>query len=246
MSRRLGDIIPEVDSLLALQPEELGAEVLQILRRESSRGFDRLSLFEELMEGLALDDQLGATVAEAVGEALNWLEAQGFLASRPIDHGREVLYVTRRGRELPERRDSGAYRNRNSTLLPFSLLHPIIAQRAYPAFLRGEYDTAVFTAFKAVEVGVRKAAGLPSEVIGTRLMREAFNPGGPLADVHIASAEQDAVSHLFAGAIGHAKNPHSHRDDPVQPEDAGHLLMFASYLLRIVDIRAADKALESR
>ena len=101
MSRRLGDIIPEVDSLLALQPEELGAEVLQILRRESSRGFDRLSLFEELMEGLALDDQLGATVAEAVGEALNWLEAQGFLASRPIDHGREVLYVTRRGRELP-------------------------------------------------------------------------------------------------------------------------------------------------
>ena len=194
------------------------------------------------MEGLAIDDQLGSRVAEAVGEALNWLQSQGFLASRPVAQGTEVIYVTRRGRELPERQD-GAYRN--PTLL--RLLHPIIAQRAYPAFVRGEYDTAVFTAFKAVEVEVRRAAGLPNELIGTSLMREAFKPTvGPLAAVHDASAEQEAVSHLFAGAIGHAKNPHSHRDAAVQPEDACHLLMFASYLLRIVDIRAADKVLENR
>jgi hypothetical protein len=50
---------------------------------------------------------------------------------------------------------------------------------------------------------------------------------------------------LLAGAFGHANKPHSHREDPVQPEDACRLLMLASYLLRIVDIRAADKALES-
>jgi len=77
-------------------------------------------------------------------------------------------------------------------------------------------------------------------------MSEAFRPdGGPLSAQQEPEAERVAVRNLFAGAIGYHKNPQSHRADPVQPEDACHLLLFASYLLRIVDIRAADRALAS-
>jgi uncharacterized protein (TIGR02391 family) len=244
MARRLADVVPNVESPLALRPEELAALILEILNNDPSWGFDPSGLFHELLEGLSpTGERQAVQVPEAVAEAINWLESQGFLAVRPIPANREILFVTRRGRDLPASQDAAAFRN--STLLPANLLHPLIAQRAHAAFIRGEYDTAVLTAFIAVEVAVRKASGLPNDLIGTRLMSVAFHPsGGPLVAAGANTAESEAVRNLFAGAIGHGKNPHSHRDDPVQPEDACQLLMFASYLLRIVDSRAADKALE--
>ena len=73
-----------------------------------------------------------------------------------------------------------AYRQAN--LLPRQLLHGRIAAKVWGTFIRGEYDTAVFQAFKEVEVSVRAAAGLPDTEIGTSLMRRAFNPeSGPFS-----------------------------------------------------------------
>jgi Protein of unknown function (Hypoth_ymh) len=55
---------------------------------------------------------------------------------------------------------------------------------------RGEYDTAVFQAFREVEVAVRSAGKFPAEQFGKELMRKAFKPAdaknptiapGPLA-----------------------------------------------------------------
>jgi class 3 adenylate cyclase len=44
-------------------------------------------------------------------------------------------------------------------------------------------------------------------------MRRAFHPEtGPLTDTSRVAAERDAEMALFAGAIGHAKNPPGHRD----------------------------------
>jgi hypothetical protein len=63
-----------------------------------------------------------------------------------------------------------------TNLLPKTLLHPVIAQKVWSPFIRGEYDTAVFQAFKAVGVAVRNACCLNDSSYGVTMMREAFHP----------------------------------------------------------------------
>lgn len=114
-------------------------------------------------------------------------------------------------------------------------LHPALAT-ARSNFALGDYETASFAAMKAVEVEVRRVAGLPNELLGVALMRRAFSPkDGDLRDPEAEGGEQRATADLFAGAIGAYKNPASHRtvqfEDPVE---AAEVIQLADLLLRIV------------
>jgi uncharacterized protein (TIGR02391 family) len=128
---------------------------------------------------------------------------------------RGSFFLSRRAKQITSRQDFDAYRK--AGLLPKGQLHPLIVGKVYPAFLRGEYDTAVFQAFREVEIAVRDAGNFSSNDLGTDLMRKAFRPAaknaqsvipaGPLTDIQIPAAEQEAMANLFAGAIGFYKNP---------------------------------------
>ncbi|MBN8918919.1 MAG: TIGR02391 family protein [Rhizobiales bacterium] len=103
-------------------------------------------------------------------------------------------------------------------------------------FHRAQYDTAVFVAMKGVEIAVREASGLTSE-LGVALMRKAFDKNsGPLRDVNALEGEREARAHFFAGAIGSYKNPHSHRNVALDDADeAAEIITLANHLLRIVE-----------
>ncbi len=123
---------------------------------------------------------------------------------------------------------------------PRALLHSDIIARALPHFDRGtaHFDTAVFLAFKAVEVAVRNAAQLTDSDIGVPLMNRAFEPTGALRDANADPGEEDGIRNLFAGALAVYKNPSSHRH--VGQQDAKRTLnamVLASELLCIVDER---------
>ena len=149
-------------------------------------------------------------LAKAIAEAWIWLEREGMLAPKPRQ-GRDWVYVTRRGKELLAHSDINKYIR--SDLIPRKSLDPVLANKVYPLFIRGDYDTAVFQAFKEVEIRVREAASLPQDLFGVDLVRNAFNPeNGKLTDMTSIKAEREAKSHLFAGALGLFKNPSSHRD----------------------------------
>ena len=119
-------------------------------------------------------------------------------------------------------------------------LHPRISQKVWGEFIRGQFDTAVFIAAKAVEVSVKEKTGI--EEVGVSLMRTAFKKKiGPLSDTSINEGEQEARMHLFAGFIGSYKNPGSHRDvDMENPIEAMQVVMFASHLLHLIDQAGND------
>ena len=168
------------------------------------------------------------------GNPHTFIDLRLFQRGYTEDSGEEIYYPTKKGVQIKEdkfQRLIGKW-----TLVPSLLFHPLIIKRAYPALRREEYDTAVFRAFKAVEVRVRELSGSPPDLVGTALMRKAFDiESGPLTDAHAPKAEREGLAHLFAGTIGCYKNPHSHRDVELTYKEAFEMVLVASHLLRVLD-----------
>ncbi len=227
------EIFPPIETALDLEPEELAVFVLKHLGPQ-----DRINRYNytigtspDLVE-YAGDYQ--KQLIHQLMEAWMWLERELFIAPSPGSQG-DWAFITRRGRQILESEDFQSYQK--ASLLPAEDLDPILVRKVRPLFVRGDYETAVFQAFKEVEVRVRKKAGLPDSAIGQKLMRDAFQPnGGPLTNMKREAAERQGVSDLFAGAIALFKNPSSHRDiDFSDPKEVADLIHFANVLLRITD-----------
>ena len=147
------------------------------------------------------------------------------------------MVFSRRAEAMEDEHDFSRYRE--GARLPRELLHPSIADAVWISFVRGDYDTAVFQAMRQVEIAMRQATGADPSVPAVNTARNAFRPNdGTLTDLDAPAGEQQGMMDLFAGAMGALKNPHSHRwVNYDSPGDAAAAVIFASQLLRIIELR---------
>lgn len=238
---KIYNLIADADVLINLAPEELAFSLLRVADANVQNGL----VHREVV--ISTDPELGrerpyarqqAQAEVALIEAMHWLEVNALLLPAPGVNGQNGFRIIgRRGRELLDRERFNTFQR--AAAFPKALLHPAIADRVWVALARGDLADAVFIAFRAVEEAVRAAGNYAATDIGTDLMRKAFHPGhGPLTDPTQPMAEREALSHLFAGAIGSYKNPHSHRTVTIGDHtEAQEMVMLASHLLRIVESR---------
>jgi hypothetical protein len=155
-------MVPNADDLLALEVEEVAAVLLTHLNSYSSdsrtsvvqRGSISQHNFFNTLDHHPEYPGRQSEVNRLLMEAWSWLQGEGFLV-RDANQTADWFFLSRRAQQLKSREDFARYRK--ASLLPKGQLHPLIATKVYPAFLRGEYDTAVFQAYREVEVAVRGA-----------------------------------------------------------------------------------------
>lgn len=235
--------IPDVEVFIAMPTEELAGIVLRVASQnlQQSGQVHPTSLKDKIRGHPVTQPGYANRIEEAefaFDEAWSWLVVQGLLI-HPTDSTANSGYVrlSRRAKTLI---DNTAFRNYAAGVgFHQSFLHPAIAEEVWLDLARGDFGTAVFKSFRAVEISVREAGKFTNDDYGVKLMRAAFNvTTGPLADQRLTVSEREAELALFAGSIGIFKNPVSHRTPTIDGQrTAQEQVICASMLLRIVDTR---------
>jgi uncharacterized protein (TIGR02391 family) len=247
MPRRLLQIVPTPEQILALTPAELAYALLEDMqaREQDQNG------------GMAMRNSLGAALVtptffnsirqnprelqtrlDKVGrDAYASLERCGLIeAHQGVNGMNGYMLLTPKGRSTTELVDFERVRVRG--LLRQEMLHPTLRGKVYSDFAADELDSAILEAFKTVEIEVRNAAGLSDNEHGKTMMCKAFALGGKLSASGDTKADCEALVGLFVGALNRFRNPGAHtRRTFADVLEAMEELMFASRLLRLVDER---------
>lgn len=239
---------PEPNELIKLTPEALGLLLLAYLaEHENNNG----NVFRSMAtnENSEINDYLvhhfgGITtetwkpVVRALNEAWGWLESEVLLVqSNEETTGTAHCFITKGGKEVLEK---GSRTYLVSKYLDRRRMDTTLMEKISPSFFYGDFDTAIFAAFKEVEVRIRNKCGYPNSLTGKLLAKTAFDPdNGPLTDLGIDSrSERKSIAELFSGALGTFRNPVGHRDvDILDPSIASDMVSFANLLLNIVEAR---------
>jgi len=171
---------------------------------------------------------------QSVFEAIQELKISGLITRDSTQFSEDFQKLTAKGREVVQKQqDPDVFALR----LEEVVRDPELLSRCLDPFNNGNYESAVFAAFKLVEELVRAKAGLDASYIGVDLMSQALNStsGKLIIPSCTVPAEHKGIHSLFRGAIAFFKNPCSHRT--VNYDNrliAIQTIAFAELLLKII------------
>jgi uncharacterized protein (TIGR02391 family) len=235
------DTYPTPEAFLELSEVEVERVLLRCVAAASidplRRTAQRDGIFNELigLSGYQCDFRQREPIEKSILRAWKVLEDTGLIEEPDATNGRNGhRVISEKGKTADQRSDFAAAKIRSQVKREH---FPFLPNASWNAFRAGDYDTAVFEAFKAIEAAVRKKASLSSSDFGASLMDKAFDPAnGPLASTAAAPGRRNARRNLFKGAFGELRNPIAHGDPTItEPLLAIQEMMTASLLLRIVD-----------
>jgi hypothetical protein len=154
----LSETVPDFDLLLAMQPHELAAVLLPLSVGHLQHGmFQPDGVGKGYSGGRAYvtygyDGRDERLIERVLAEGWAWLVAQGLVLPAPGTNGNNGFKIlSRNGEKLAQdKRQLEQYRAQAE--FPKAMLYPQIAERVYAALARSDFDEAVFSAFKAVEI----------------------------------------------------------------------------------------------
>jgi uncharacterized protein (TIGR02391 family) len=144
-----------------------------------------------------------------------------------------------RGSPAPQLRDAAEFADEQQHPFESRNIHPDIPARARELFDDGYLPEAVLTAFKFVDVEVKRMSRLKGT--GVSLMGAAFGGDSPVIALNPGVTDSDrdeqrGYRDLFAGAMAGIRNPRGHEIYlPDTPDEALDYLGLASLLLRKLD-----------
>ena len=160
-----------------------------------------------------------------IGRASKKLEDAGLIEEPDLYNGRNGFRViSDEGRKAMSKVDIIAAKVRSQ--FSREMFHPSLPTAAWNAFRSGDYDTAIFETFKAVESAVRKKSvgknGITDTDHGVTLMRKAFDPNsGPLTDTSAPSGDVIVAVRFFWCLRRIAQPKSSWRPNHHRPVDRG-------------------------
>ena len=235
----LRHLVPEANSVVGMQTSDLSGYVLEVLMSAGpmDRGiWNRRNFCMQVgREYVEQGQPQNMSVGVACSSAWAWLEANGFICKHP-EQDHDWYLATPRGEAVRNHQDLRQIMT--SERLPEAFLHPDLLMNVRPLFFQSRFETAVFEAFKTLEVAIRTTSRLGHDLVGVPLASRAFNPeDGPLTDRGVEKGERVALMNLMTGALGSYKNPASHRRIEITAEEARDMIVLASHLLKIVESR---------
>ena len=238
----LRTLVPEARSVLEMQTADLAGYLLEVLLSagpmDSGIWNRRNYCMQASREYVNAGEPSNMDVGIACSSAWAWLEANGFICKHP-EQDNDWYIPTARGKTLRAHQDLRTYMT--SEQLPESLLHPELLVNVRPLFFQSRFETAVFEAFKTLEVTIRNTAELGHDLVGVALASRAFHSDdGPLTNLATEKGERVALMNLMTGALGSYKNPASHRRVEISAEEARDMIILASHLLKIVESRSPN------
>jgi len=240
-------LFPTLESFLDATPIEIERAVLRVYQERADDQLRRWataqSISNELFEAggyISNDPQKRNEVDLRISRASKALDDAQLIQEPDAYNGKNGFrLISDQGRRAAAEIDFAAAKVRSR--YSRDMFHPALPAAAWNAFRSGDYDTAVYEAFKALESSIRKKGlgqnGIGATDHGVSLMLKAFDVNaGPLTDMTAPIGRRERRRELFSGAFGELRNPVAHGDPTItDPLVAVEEMIAEGMLQRIVD-----------